>query len=334
MRSFFRLQGPRQAAGGRLLQLPVEKIAPSPWQARRQFDAAQLQALAESIRQNGMLQPVTVRRTGPDSYQLIAGERRLRAARLLGLSQLPAILVEYEEIRAQVLSLEENLQRQQLGPLEEAEAMRQLLALWDCSQAQGAARLGLSQSALANKLRLLSLPGPVQALAQQAPALTERHLRALLRLPDAALQLRAAQEILRGQMTVAAAERLVERMLRGPQKPPPPQKRGMVRDVRIFVNTVNRAVELMKNAGIPAQMECSQEADCLRYYVTIPLSAPPAQEKAPFAAAECPASAQGSAADAGPAGAGLPETSPAAEPCAPSPGRERMPAMAGGQNGF
>lgn len=270
MRSFFGRPGGR-AAPGRVVQLPLDQISASPWQARQQFDPLQLQALAESIRQNGLLQPVTVRSTGPAAYQLIAGERRVRAARLAGLKTIPALLAEYEEIQAQVLSLEENLQRQQLAPLEEAGAIRQLLGLWGCTQAEGAARLGLSQSALANKLRLLGLPPAVQALANRHPALTERHLRALLRLDGEALQLKAARQILKGQLTVAAAERLVERMAKGENSPPPPKPRGMVRDVRIFVNTVNRAVELMKSAGIPARMECSEDQGCLNYRVTIPL---------------------------------------------------------------
>ena len=142
---------------GQVVLVPLEQIEPSPWQARRRFDPREMQALATSIRENGMLQPVTLQQLGKNRYALVAGERRVRAAQMLGMEKVPAILTDYEDGRAAVLSLEENLQRQQLGPFEEAEALRQLLTLWNCTQTEGAKRLGLSQSALANKLRLLSV---------------------------------------------------------------------------------------------------------------------------------------------------------------------------------
>ena len=243
---------------GRVVLIPLTQIEPSPWQARRHFDAQELEALAESIRENGMLQPVTVQQTG---------ERRVRAARLIGMERVPAILAEYGEDQAAVLALEENLQRQQLGPFEEAEALRQLLGLWNCTQTEGARRMGLSQSALANKLRLLSVAPQVRAAAEAA-GLTERHVRALLCLRDGAAQLAAIEKIAAQQLTVSETERLAARMSR--EKKDKPRRRGMVRDVRIFVNTVSHAVDMMKNSGIPASMERSETGEYIQYVVRIP----------------------------------------------------------------
>lgn len=252
---------------GQVVLVPLEQIEPSPWQARRRFDPREMQALAASIRENGMLQPVTLQQLGKNRYALVAGERRVRAARMLGMEKVPAILTDYEDGQAAVLSLEENLQRQQLGPFEEAEALRQLLTLWNCTQTDGAKRLGLSQSALANKLRLLAVAPEVRRAAEEAE-LTERHVRALLRLETCAQQLEAVEKIRAEKLTVSETERLVERM--GKEKRSKPKRRGMVRDVRIFVNTVNRAVDMMKSSGIPASMERSETGDYIQYVVRIP----------------------------------------------------------------
>ncbi|MBC5582313.1 ParB/RepB/Spo0J family partition protein [Anaerofilum sp. BX8] len=252
---------------GQVVLVPLEQIEPSPWQARRRFDPREMQALAASIRENGMLQPVTLQQLGKNRYALVAGERRVRAARMLGMEKVPAILTDYEDGQAAVLSLEENLQRQQLGPFEEAEALRQLLTLWNCTQTDGAKRLGLSQSALANKLRLLAVAPEVRRAAEEAE-LTERHVRALLRLETCAQQLEAVEKIRAEKLTVSETERLVERI--GKEKRSKPKRRGMVRDVRIFVNTVNRAVDMMKSSGIPASMERSETGDYIQYVVRIP----------------------------------------------------------------
>ena len=252
---------------GQVVLVPLDQIEPSPWQARRRFDQKELQALACSIRENGMLQPVTLLREGKDRYLLVAGERRVRAAKMIGMEKVPAILADYEDGQAATLALEENLRRQQLGPFEEAAALRQLLTIRNCTQSEGAKRMGLSQSALANKLRLLTVSPQVRTAAEEA-ALTERHIRALLRLEKEQDQLRMISEIAAGPLTVSQTERRVEQLLRGKKKRP--ARKGMVRDVRIFLNTVNRAVGLMKSAGIPASVEQRQEGDVLEYLVRIP----------------------------------------------------------------
>ena len=168
---------------GRVLMLPLDSIEPSPYQARTAFDEQEIAALAVSILQNGLLQPVSVRRTGLHKYQLVAGERRLRACRLAKLEKIPAILADYDDSESAALGLLENLQRSQLDPFDTARGIKEVIRLWGCTQAEAARRLGLSQPALANKLRLLTLT-PAQQQLCAAHHLSERHARAVLRLPD------------------------------------------------------------------------------------------------------------------------------------------------------
>ena len=247
--------------------LPADKIDPSLHQPRRQFDEAALSALAASIKENGLLQPVTVRRAQDGRYTLIAGERRLRACKLCGMEKVPAIIMDKSHQQAAVLTLEENLQRADLSPFEEAEALRSLQELWQTTQADTAARLGISQPSLANKLRLLQLSPAVRADCEEA-RLTGRHIRTVLRLEEEKDQLRAVAAIKDRQLTVAAAERMVDAMLRA--KAPRPCRRLVVKDVRIFTNTVERAVKVLKSAGIPASCERIEKTDCIEYLVRIP----------------------------------------------------------------
>ena len=168
---------------GRILMLPVDCIEPSPYQARTAFDEPEIAALAVSILQNGLLQPISVRRVGIRKYQLVAGERRLRACRLAKLEKVPAILADYDDSESAALGLLENLQRSQLDPFDTARGIKEVIRLWGCTQAEAARRLGLSQPALANKLRLLTLTAEQQQLCT-ANHLSERHARAALRLPE------------------------------------------------------------------------------------------------------------------------------------------------------
>ena len=168
---------------GRILMLPVDCIEPSPYQARTAFDEPEIAALAVSLLQNGLLQPISVRRVGIRKYQLVAGERRLRACRLAKLDKVPAILADYDDSESAALGLLENLQRSQLDPFDTARGIKEVIRLWGCTQAEAARRLGLSQPALANKLRLLTLTPEQQQLCT-ASHLSERHARAALRLPE------------------------------------------------------------------------------------------------------------------------------------------------------
>lgn len=258
---------------GKVLMLPVDAIEPSPYQARTAFDDTEIAALAVSILQNGLLQPISVRRVGIRKYQLIAGERRLRACRLAKLERVPAILADWNDSESAALGLLENIQRSQLDPFDTARGIREVIRLWGCTQAEAARRLGLSQPALANKLRLLSLTTEQQQLCI-ANHLSERHARAVLRLPESR-RTAALEKIARDGMSVREADKLVETMLTAaPGEASPCRKTTpMVRDVRLFVNTLQHAVDLMAQKGIPATTTCGKRDGCLEYIVRIPVEA-------------------------------------------------------------
>ena len=141
----------RPKTAGKVYLLPVEQIEPSPHQARRTFDEKELARLAVSILEHGLLQPVTVQRLGKNRYRLVAGERRLRACRMANLAVIPALLCEADEQGAAALGLVENLQRQPLDPFEQARGIREMIALWDCTQEEAARHLGMAQPTLANR---------------------------------------------------------------------------------------------------------------------------------------------------------------------------------------
>ena len=255
---------------GRVLMLPLDSIEPSPYQARTAFDEQEIAALAVSILQNGLLQPVSVRRTGLHKYQLVAGERRLRACRLAKLEKIPAILADYDDSESAALGLLENLQRSQLDPFDTARGIKEVIRLWGCTQAEAARRLGLSQPALANKLRLLTLT-PAQQQLCAAHHLSERHARAVLRLPENR-RTAALEKIARDKLSVRQADKLVDGMLAAPKGPSPCRRTiPMVRDVRFFVNTLQHAVDLMTQKGIAATTTCGKRDGCLEYTVRIPV---------------------------------------------------------------
>ena len=238
---------------GRVLYLPLGSIRPNPAQPRRIFDPAGLQELADSIRQYGILQPLTVRRK-ENGYELIAGERRLRAAGMDGLTQAPCVVAAVDEEASGMLALVENLQRQDLDFIEEAEGLARLMKTWGLSQEQAARKVGKSQSAVANKLRLLKLPPEVLA-ALRSHGLGERHARALLKLHDAQTQLRVVEQIAQGGWTVARTEAYIDTLT----QPPAPPKRTMsgfcLRDMRVFFNSVNHQLDLIRSAGVDAQSQ-------------------------------------------------------------------------------
>lgn len=235
---------------GKVLFLPVDAIVPNPNQPRSVFTAPELEELANSIRSLGILQPLTVRKRD-GQWELVAGERRLRAAKLAGLEQVPCLSVQVDSQSSSLLALVENLQRRDLDFWEEALALRQLIDTYHISQEEAARRLGKSQSAIANKLRLLKLSPQVLNLLREHGA-TERHARALLRLEDPEQQLDVARRIVAQKLTVAQTEAVVEHVL---SSGPVSRKRPtfIVKDVRLFLNTITRSLDLMRSAGVNAQ---------------------------------------------------------------------------------
>ena len=238
-----------------VLELPTGDIRPNPNQPRQEFREGDLAELALSISQGGVLQPLSVRRT-QTGWELVAGERRLRAAKLAGLPCVPCLPVEADEETSALMALVENLQRKDLDVWEEAAALRQLIQSYHLSQEEAARRVGKSQSAVANKLRLLKLPEDV-IHTLRAHQLTERHARALLRLETPEGQRGALDYILKHQLNVARTEEYIDKLCekgKAPRKAKPVYK---IRDVRLFLNTVNRGLAVMKSAGVNAQ--CGRE---------------------------------------------------------------------------
>lgn len=259
----------RLQAGGRVREIPVSRIHPNPTQPRRRFDSESLTELAESIRMHGILQPLSVRK-GPDGYELVAGERRWRAARLAGLEKVPCLVVTATDQQADMLALVENLQRRDLDYLEEAEGIARLIRIYGISQEQAAQKLGKSQSAVANKLRLLRHSPAVQEALQQFQ-LSERHARALLRLEGEEERLAAIGYIAQNDLNVAKTEAYIESRLqkKRQQAEQAPPTSGL-KDVRVFLNSVRHHVEQMKSSGIAANAHREETSAEIVLTITIP----------------------------------------------------------------
>lgn len=251
---------------GKLITLRPDEIK-TVAQPRQTFDERELLRLAESIRENGILQPLTVRRDGSGKYLLIAGERRLRAAKLIGLKKLPCILRRADELTADLYTVIENLQRTDLSPFEEAEGISRLILIHGLTQAEVAEKLGLAQSTLSNKLRLLRL-GEEHRSRIVAARLTERHARALLRIPEE-MRDEALNHIIAQGLTLAETEAYVDRILA-----PTPQKKEIKRkcaigDVRLFANSLSKMVDTMRLGGVQAVTRKNETETHIEYTVVI-----------------------------------------------------------------
>ena len=201
--------------------LPLHKVEPNPHQPRREFDEEELQSLADSIAEHGIVQPLTVREMGGGYYQIVAGERRWRASRLAGLSEVPAVIIEADDKKTMELALIENLQRQDLNPVEEALGYQSLMNDYGLTQEETAQRVGKSRPAVANALRLMSLCPEVLELVRIGK-LSAGHARAVLSLKDAKKQQEAAQKICALGLSVRQAELLCKNMEKEPPKAPAP----------------------------------------------------------------------------------------------------------------
>ena len=216
--------------GGSVL-LPIAQVEPGLKQPRKRFDQETLAALAESIRLHGILQPLTVRRLASGYYQIIAGERRWRAAKLAGLREVPAVIVEADDRKVMELGLIENLQREDLNPMEEAMGYQALIEEYGLTQEEAARRVDKSHPAVANALRLMALPDAVRALVEEG-RLSAGHARALLSLPRAEEQKKLAQKVVAEGLSVRQTEALAKRLARdreemedsGGEKPSDPMK--------------------------------------------------------------------------------------------------------------
>lgn len=200
--------------------LPLQKIEPNPLQPRKTFNPEELDSLADSIRMHGIIQPLTVRRLPSGFYQIIAGERRWRAARLAGLTDVPVVVIEADDKKAMELALIENLQRADLTPIEEARGYQQLIGEYGLTQEQVADRVSKSRPAVANAMRLLSLPDEILSMVESGK-LTAGHARALLSIKDEHQQLAVAQKVVNLQLSVRQTEAMCKKLLKAEQKPEP-----------------------------------------------------------------------------------------------------------------
>lgn len=277
------LQRKKTADTSKVSFISPDAISPNPDQPRKLFDEEALSELADSIRLHGILQPLTVRQKSDNSFELIAGERRLRAAKICGLSEVPCLIMEVSRESSCLLSIIENIQRRDLDFWEEALALERLISLYGLSQEEAATRVGKSQSAVANKLRLLRLsPEILNALRQKG--FTERHARALLRLHHEYQQLEATRHIIEEGWNVAATEAYVESILNPPiteementgksskKKAKASSKPSYyIKDIRFFLNSISKNLAMMKSAGVAAEYEERSEKDALHILIRIP----------------------------------------------------------------
>ncbi len=256
----------------KISEIPIIKIRPNKAQPRKQFDDVKLRSLSRSIAENGILQPLTVRKVSATEFELVTGERRLRASALAGLKKVPCIVVRCSDQESAVYALLENLQRADLGIFEEARGISKLIRRFGLTQEQAAEKLGKTQSTVANKLRLLRLSMEEQEWIENA-GLSERHARALLKLDSETERRAALSRVIAEGMNVSQTEALVSQLI---QSAPKKSKRGtskaVIKDLRIFVNSINKAVETMRLSGIDAKTHQSDNDTFIEYTIRIPKS--------------------------------------------------------------
>jgi len=243
----------------KVVKVPIDTIFPNPYQPRKNFDDAALEDLSASIAQYGVLQPLLVSPTEDGRYLLIAGERRLRASRMAKLTEVPVIISDYTNQQIAEIALIENLQREDLHFLEEAEGYEQLMEQFHLTQEAMAARVGKKQSTIANKLRLLRLSPAVRKVLVDA-GLSERHARALLKLDDDVKRLEVLEVVVAKNYSVRQTEEYINKLLEDNQQE---KRRRMVivNDVRIYLNSIKQVVNAIKDVGIPVNMEQTVEGD-------------------------------------------------------------------------
>lgn len=236
-----------EAVSDQVTSLPIQKVEPNPLQPRKLFDEEELQTLCDSIVQHGIIQPLTVRKGQNGFYQIIAGERRWRAARMAGLRNVPVVVIDADDKTVMALALVENLQRQDLNPMEEAMGYRQLMQEHGLTQEQVAEKVTKSRSAVANALRLLSLPSPIAQLVTDGK-LSAGHARAVLSLKTQAEQEKAAQKIISLELSVRQAETLCKNMAKAAEKEAETQK---VKPLEVdYVAECEKTLSRVLNRGV------------------------------------------------------------------------------------
>ena len=253
-------------------KISLHLIHSNRYQPRKYFDENKIQELAQSIKTYGMLQPIIVT-AEEDGYSIVAGERRFMACKLLKWQEIPAIIRDYRESSLAAVTLIENLQREDLNIIEEAEGYKRLIEEFNLTQEVLAQRLGKNQSTIANKMRLLKLPPGIKSLVGEGQ-LTERHARTLLKLESEEKQQSAAQIILEQNLNVKDTENLVNKMTQKNVTEVEKGRRKMVvRDLRIFVNTLKQAVNVIRQAGLNPSFHEQEKEDCWEIMIRLPKNA-------------------------------------------------------------
>ncbi len=252
-----------------IVNLPIDKIIPSAYQTRKNFDEKELNKLTQSIIQNGLLQPVVVRVYGFDNFELIAGERRLKACKLAGMSEIPAIVHNFENDNFVALCLLLNTQRQELNCFETANALKDIINFYNITNAQAAEKLGILQSDIESYLRILSLSKLQIDMCLQAN-LSLEHVSEILRLVSESERTELLKLVINKEYSAQKTKEIVNAYLLKDTKQ---KQKIMVRDVRIFINTITNAVKLMTDNGIPATAQQKEQNEYIEYTVRIPVSA-------------------------------------------------------------
>lgn len=256
-----------------VIQLPVHKIGPNRFQPRSTFNEERIKELAQTIHTHGMIQPIVVRGLDEDnSYEIIAGERRWRAVQLLYWETIPVIIRGMNDAETASVALIENLQREELTVIEEANAYSNLLELHSLTQEALAQRLGKNQSTIANKLRLLKLPKEVQQ-AILDKSITERHARALTKLNNPEMQTEVLQVILDKHFNVKQTEEYIEKLDRPSEKPAKkksPKLKGVNKDIRIAMNTIRQSLNMVSDTGIDVETDEEDKEEYYQITIKIP----------------------------------------------------------------
>ena len=226
-----------QTSGEGSVTLPISQVEPGLNQPRKRFDPESLEELRQSIELHGIIQPLTVRRLSTGYYQIIAGERRWRAAKAAGLAEVPAVIIEADDRKVMELGLIENLQREDLNPAEEARGYQVLMTEYGLTQEQLAQRMGKSRPAVANTLRLLALPAEIMTMLEEG-TLSAGHARAILGAPSPALQVECAKKVVENQLSVRQTEALVKAMAKEPvEKPATPDDKD---NIQIYLDALEK----------------------------------------------------------------------------------------------
>ena len=253
----------------RQLEIAIELIHPNPDQPRKIFEEQELAELCDSIREFGVLQPILLKKEQDQTYLLIAGERRFRAAQMVGLKQVPAIIREVDDREVALIALVENVQRENLNYMEEAQAYQRLMVDHGLTQSEIARRVGKQQSTISNKIRLLALPPDIQKVLAENQ-LTERHARALLRVQDDQLRMRIIEKILKNGFNVKQTDKPIDDLILTQEEDL--RKRDKLRFIsyKIYVNTIRKAFTAVSEVEKEAKYFQEDKGDFLELRILIP----------------------------------------------------------------